>query len=78
MNATQLDDFLQEMNLMKSLRPSPNVVLLLGVCDDPPCVITEFCDNGSLLSLLRSDKPMDEELTKKIVKGIAKGMLHLV
>ena len=37
---------------MSSLR-HPNVVLLMGLCLDPPCVITEFCPRGSLFDVLR-------------------------
>jgi hypothetical protein len=33
-------------------RSHPNVVLFMGVCVRPPAVITEFCESGSLNSLL--------------------------
>ncbi len=33
--------------MMAAMR-HPNVVLYLGVCSDPPCVVTEYCARGSL------------------------------
>ena len=37
---------------MSSMR-HPNVVLLMGLCLNPPCLITEFCPRGSLYDVLR-------------------------
>lgn len=31
----------------------PNVVLYLGLCLDPPCVVTEYCARGSLSDVLK-------------------------
>ncbi len=36
---------------MAALR-HPNVVLFLGACPDPPCMVTAFCARGSLLDVL--------------------------
>ena len=33
--------------MMATMR-HPNVVMYLGVCLQPPCVVTEFCARGSL------------------------------
>ena len=33
--------------MMASMR-HPNVVMYLGVCLQPPCVVTEYCARGSL------------------------------
>lgn len=33
--------------MMAAMR-HPNIVLYLGVCSDPPCVVTEYCARGSL------------------------------
>ena len=38
---------LQEAGMMASMR-HPNVVMYLGVCLQPPCVVTEYCARGSL------------------------------
>ena len=47
-----LQELRQEAGLMASLR-HPNVVLFLGVCFQPPAMLTEFCARGSLLDILR-------------------------
>jgi len=50
----------------------------LGVCNNPLCIVTEFCENGSLLSILQNasiDLPLDVQL--KIITDIASGMFHL-
>jgi len=74
------DNFLRETDLMKSLRPNPNVALLIGVCADPLCLVTEFYERGSLYNLLHSPQGtafLTKEVTDTIVIGIARGMLHL-
>ena len=73
----QIQDFFTEAELMKKLRPHPNITQLLGVCTDPLCIVLEFVPNGSLYSWLHSEKQMDNDLKLHIVKGIAAGMLHL-
>jgi serine/threonine protein kinase len=42
----------QEAGMMAAMR-HPNVVLYLGVCLDPPCVVTEYCARGSLNDVLK-------------------------
>ena len=37
---------------MASMR-HPNVVMYLGLCMDPPCVVTEYCARGSLNDVLK-------------------------
>merc|ERR1712000_397262 len=63
-----------------SLRPHKNVVQLLGVCIDranPLCVVTDFQPNGSLHSLLKSDKPLGWSTVVNILRGVSAGMYHL-
>ena len=31
----------------------PNIVMFLGACSAPPCMVTEFCARGSLLDILQ-------------------------
>ena len=31
----------------------PNVVLFMGLCLEPPCIVTEFCARGSLYDVLK-------------------------
>lgn len=51
-------DLLQELAVMKTLEPHPNVVRLLGCCteSDPLFVIMEFVSRGKLQSFLRSSR----------------------
>ena len=30
----------------------PNIVMFLGACSEPPCMVTEYCARGSLLDIL--------------------------
>lgn len=48
-----LENLQKEAGLMAALR-HPNVVSFLGVCAVPPCMVTEYCANGSLARVLRS------------------------
>lgn len=50
----------------------------LGVCVDPLCIITSFCEEGSLFNLLQSKQEIPHKVLEKIVNGIVAGMLHLV
>ena len=53
-----------------------NIVLLLGICNNPISVITEFMDGGSLHHYLTKSK-LDSKTTHAIIMGISRGMLHL-
>lgn len=51
----------------------------LGVTTTPePCIVTEYMDGGSLFVFLKNNMIIKPEDVKKIVTGIAAGMLHLV
>lgn len=41
-----------QMHILATLR-HPNIVLFMGVCLSPPCLITEYCPQGSLLDVLQ-------------------------
>ncbi|XP_044582296.1 tyrosine kinase receptor Cad96Ca [Cotesia glomerata] len=88
-NATEREriDLAQELTVMKTLEPHPNVVRLLGCCTErePIFVIMEYISGGKLQSFLRN---MREEknsgrpgLTSRDLTGfvhqIAKGMAYL-
>ena len=47
-----LDELRKETQLMSVLR-HPNIVMFLGACSAPPCMVTEFCARGSLLDILQ-------------------------
>jgi len=44
---------------------------------NPLCMILEYCKEGSLHSLLKSNKNISTEEKIEISKDIARGMLHL-
>ncbi|KAK9814855.1 hypothetical protein WJX73_000289 [Symbiochloris irregularis] len=47
-----LDSLEKEASMMAQMR-HPNVVLYLGLCLEPPCVVTEYCARGSLSDVLK-------------------------
>lgn len=71
-------EFVREAALMARIRSHSNLVTFLGACDDPLYIVTELMPNGSLRALLdRRDEPMDVALKLRILRDIARGMLHL-
>lgn len=75
----------REVGLMVGMR-HPNVILFLGVCPDPPCVVTEYCARGSLYDVLveareRPNGDLARALTwyrrVSMMLDAAKGMLYL-
>jgi len=73
----------KETNMMAALR-HPNVVGFLGVCMDPPSIITEYCARGSLTDVLRGSKAspakaslLDWARRLNMILDAAKGMLYL-
>jgi predicted Ser/Thr protein kinase len=75
-----LDDFLKEAGLMVDLPPHPNIVQVFGISIDgpQPILVLEYCAGGSLDKFLfSSTQPLSDEKKIQLVKGIARGMLHL-
>jgi serine/threonine protein kinase len=80
MSESELAEFMGECELMMTLRPHKNVVLLLGVCCDPAlpfCLVTDYQANGSLHTLLKSDREIGWETTLRVLEGVAAGMYHI-
>jgi serine/threonine protein kinase len=82
-NTMLLEGLEKEAGLMASLR-HPNVVLYLGVCLNPPCVVTEYCARGSLNDVLKRARQSPALATQldwgrrlNMVLDAAKGMLYL-
>jgi len=73
----EIRDFEREIAVMKNLRPHRNVITLFGYCLSPLCIVTEYCNSGSLYQLLQDGKLIKEEFMFKIVYGIVAGMNHL-
>lgn len=55
---SERNDLLQELKVMKTLDPHPNVVRLLGCCTErePIFVILEYVSGGKLHSYLRNSR----------------------
>jgi len=72
------EEFVKEAFLMKELPPHPNLVMLRGVTmpPDPVVLVMDFCDEGSLYSVLRKKQ---FTMTQKInfMIDTALGMVHL-
>ncbi|KAL0047223.1 hypothetical protein WJX82_010034 [Trebouxia sp. C0006] len=73
----------REVSIMSAIR-HPNVVLFMGVCLDPPCMVTEFCARGSMFDVLakaRTSALLAQQLDwpKRVSMALdaAKGMLQL-
>jgi serine/threonine protein kinase len=77
MGEKELNDFKEEAITMKNIPPHPNLVLFRGICLDPLCLVTDFCDGGSLHYLLKSKQQISAETKLKWIKDICNGMLHL-
>ena len=59
----------------------PNVVLFIGACFAPLCIVLEFINRGSLFDVLRKRGETEEEFTferkMKVLTGAARGMAYL-
>ncbi|KAL6073281.1 Protein tyrosine kinase 2 beta [Balamuthia mandrillaris] len=80
MDDEQLASFQHEAQLMRNLRPHPNVVQLMGLVEEdgmPECIVTEFLANGDLLSYLRKQDQLSEESMIAMAFDVAAGMAHL-
>ena len=77
-NTIQLQEFIQEANIAKNLRPHANVVQFLGICTEPKLlIITEYLPYGSVHSLLHSKVTLNITTTIKLAMRAAAGMHHL-
>mmetsp|Transcript_481 Transcript_481/g.559 ORF Transcript_481/g.559 Transcript_481/m.559 type:complete len:656 (-) Transcript_481:666-2633(-) len=81
-SATQMQQeaFYQEAERLSLLRPHPHVVQFLGATNDSDslCIVTELIEAGTLLQRLQDISwTISQAVVKKIVLGIAAGMLHL-
>lgn len=74
--AKTVSDFLSEVALMAKLR-HPNVVALVGACERPLCLVTEYCARGNLYDILRSPAPLGLSRRLSIAADAARGMAYL-
>ena len=80
-SAEVLDELEKEVGIMARLR-NPNIVLLLGVVRSPPAIVEEYCERGSLFSVLqRHTKPgvpaLEWRVRLQMALGAAAGMCYL-
>lgn len=69
-----LYEFLQEISMMCELR-HPNVLLFMGACIKPPCIVTEYMPRGSLYDVLHDDNiVLDWMLIQTMALDAAQGM----
>lgn len=73
----------REVAILRNLRHQ-KIVMFLGVCLEPPCIITEYCQQGSLYDLLSRARERPEVAKKltwkmriKIACDAASGMNYL-
>jgi serine/threonine protein kinase len=71
-----VEAFFKESLLMQQLPAHRNVIRLIGVCTQPMCIVTEYCEGGSLDRWVRQHEP---DLKQVLVMSIdvAHGLQHL-
>ena len=58
--------------------PAENIIPLFTYCLDPPCIVGQYMENGTLSSkLLDVNKPLNWSQRANIAVGIARGLHHL-
>ncbi|XP_071699193.1 serine/threonine-protein kinase CTR1-like [Rutidosis leptorrhynchoides] len=77
----RLNEFLQEVAIMRRLR-HPNIVLFMGAVTQPPnlSIVTEYLSRGSLYRLLHKSgakEALDERRRLSMAYDVAKGMNYL-
>lgn len=83
LSSPMLEGLAKESSMMAALR-HPNVVGFLGICLNPPCIVTEYCSRGSMTDVLRGGKSspakaalLDWNKRLNMALDAAKGMLYL-
>jgi len=69
----------KEAQVHQKLR-HPNVVMLLGICATPPCIVLELMQRGSLTDVLQSkqySQDIDLALSIRVLSDVARGMAYL-
>ena len=84
LNRKEKADFEKEICILAALGKHPNLVFLHGYCTDPPCIVMELVERGSLSHLLHycDDRDVEAKMTdgrvkKRLLYGTADGMLQL-
>jgi len=79
LTSTQYENFMNEIQLMGSIRPHPNVVQFQGFCihEKEILLVTELCSGGSLFDMIHSNRLIPKVQVLSVLNGIANGMQHL-
>ena len=76
-----MKEFKRELAVMLRIRPHPNLVSFIGVCNEAGhlILVTEYCQGGTLFSLLHKQRnvPISMKQKKKIMMDVARGMIFL-
>jgi serine/threonine protein kinase len=76
-NTKGFKEFRSEVKFM-SMIEHPNVVMLKGICLNPPCIVTEFMELGNLHAFLEDPTTtLTWKLCLSIAEDVAKGMNFL-
>eukprot|EP00903_Cladosiphon_okamuranus_P017718 g16313.t2 len=81
----QRKSFLREVRNMRRLNKSPRVVRVFGILTSSPrelVLVMEYMAGGDLFSYIRKHReqglpPFSDELTRRLIGDIAKGLAHL-
>lgn len=77
MDQQVLLEFMKEAFIMRQLR-HPNVLQVLGVCLEPPCIVMEYMPRGSLFQLIHNPSvTLDYPIVRKLAIEICRGMAYL-
>eukprot|EP00736_Rhodelphis_marinus_P010889 Rmarinus@m.26862 len=77
LNPRRIKAFVNEVAVMTKIK-HPNIVEFLGWCMSPLSLVMEYCEGGSLWSLLRRKKsPLDYNDTLSVGIGITKGLKYM-
>ncbi|OQV25888.1 Speract receptor [Hypsibius exemplaris] len=67
----------KELLMMKELRHD-NLCSFIGACVDPICIVTDFCERGSLRDILYAENfALDDAFVKSLVGDLIKGMIFI-
>jgi len=79
-HAPGLAEMRQEVAIMKRLSHS-NIVNLVAVIDDPDAdqlyIVTEYCENGALMSGLEDNEPLPEATAREYFRDLLLGLQYL-
>ncbi|KNC55149.1 extracellular solute-binding protein family 1 [Thecamonas trahens ATCC 50062] len=73
----ELSEFVDEAHTLHLLR-HPNIVIFMGVTLEPPAIVTEFMDRGSMYEVLHTAELfLDPSMVFKWAHNIAQGLQYL-